>query len=178
LRAASLTLSLPVALALALAAEGGPASAETPPPIDLRLAGMSYVLSNAGEVALVIEAARAEVSPGSGRIELSGVRARLGALAGSGSERGGLEFACERGSLDLGAREFLAAGAVTGRLQDGREIRTERLRYEHARAFVSSDAPVALRAGDAAYRGGGFRYWVKEDRFRLTGGARAVQGAP
>ena len=24
--------------------------------------------------------------------------------------------------------------------------------------------------------GGGFRYWVREDRFRLSGGARIVQG--
>ena len=36
--------------------------------------------------------------------------------------------------------------------------------------------PVALRDGTGIFKGGGFQYWVRENRFRLTDGARIVQG--
>jgi len=138
---------------------------------------MSYVLSRAGEVALVVEAKRADVSPHTGRIELAGVRARVGAAAGAREELGGFELTCARGVLDLDAREFTALGAIDGRMRDGRTLRTERLRYRHDRGALSSDAPVVLRDDTGEYEGGGFQYWVRTDRFRLTGGARISQGA-
>jgi LPS export ABC transporter protein LptC len=132
---------------------------------------MSYVLSRGDTVELVIEARRAAVSPSDGRVELAGVRARVGASP----EAGGLELVCDRGTLDLEAREFVARGRVDARMPDGRTLRTERLRYRHARGLVSSDAPVALRDEVGTYQGGGFEYWVRENRIRLTGGARIEQ---
>lgn len=137
---------------------------------------MSYVLSRGDWVELVVEAHRAEVLPQAGRIELGGVRARIARLPGTAPEAGGLEFVCERGSLDLAAREFVAQGRVAGRTPSGRTLRTQRLRYQHDRGLVSSAAPVALSDDSGEYRGGGFEYWVREDRFRLSGGARIVQG--
>ncbi|MFI5320038.1 MAG: LPS export ABC transporter periplasmic protein LptC [Myxococcota bacterium] len=137
---------------------------------------MSYVLSRAGVVDFQVEAKRAEISPGTGRIELIGVRARVGGLAGAAQELSGLELVCRRGSLDLETREFSAAGGVDGRMQDGRTLRTERLRYRHDSGVVTSDAPVALRDATGDFSGGGFQLWVRTNRFRLTGGARIVQG--
>ncbi len=164
-----------MAFAAFAAALAFPAVAETPSTVGLSLDGMSYVLSRDGAVELSIEARRAEVAPRTGRISLAGVRARVGSLAGS-REVGGLEFVCDRGALDLAAREFVASGRIDGRTPDGRRFRTERLRYRHDLGLVSSDAPVALHDEMGDYRGGGFQYWVRGDRFRLTGGARIEQG--
>jgi LPS export ABC transporter protein LptC len=164
------------ALALLAATLAPPASAETPPAVGLTLDGMTYVLSHGDAVDLVVEAHRAEASPRSGRIELAGVRARITSPRTAGREAGSLELVCERGELDLETREFVASGRVAGRMQDGRILETERLRYGHADGVVSSDSPVSLRDEAGEYRGGGFQYWVRDDRFRLTGGARIVQG--
>jgi hypothetical protein len=166
------------AAALVAAAYPTGVRAEAPGAAELTLSGMSYVLSRAGEVALLVEAKRAQVSPRAGRVELAGVRARVGAAAGGRSELGGFELACARGTLDLDAQEFTAFGGIDGRMRDGRTLRTERLLYRHERAAITGDAPVALRDQTGEYQGGGFEYWVRNDRFRLTGGARISQGAP
>jgi hypothetical protein len=166
-----LTLGSVLALAAAL-----PVVAETPPAAGLTLDGMSYVLSRGEAVDLVVEAHRAEVLPRTGRVTLAGVRARIASSPGAGPEAGALELVCERGELNLEAQEFVALGRVAARTPGGRLLQTERLRYRHARGVVSSDAPVALSDESGDYRGGGFEYWVREDRFRLTGGARIVQG--
>jgi Lipopolysaccharide-assembly, LptC-related len=137
---------------------------------------MSYVLSHGDAVELVVEAHRAEISPRSGRVALVGVRARIASPSGAAPAAGGLELVCERGELDLETREFVASGGVAGRMQDGRTLHTERLRYRHAEGVVSSDAPVSMSDEAGEYRGRGFQYWVRADRFRLTGGARIVQG--
>lgn len=164
------------ALALLAATLTAPASAETPPAVGLTLDGMSYVLSHGAAIDLVVQARRAEISPRSGRVELAGVRARIAGPRVGRRESGSLELVCERGELDLGTREFVASGHVAGRMQDGRTLATERLRYDHARGVVSGDTPVLLSDEAGEYRGGGFQYWVRDDRFRLTGGARIVQG--
>jgi hypothetical protein len=159
-----------------LAALALPAVAETQPAVGLTLDGMSYVLSRGSEVDLVIDAKRARVSLQAGRIALAGVRARVGPRVGAPQSAGAFEFACDRGELDLATREFVASGHIGGRLQDGRTLRADRLRYRHELGVVSSDAPVSLEDEAGDYRGGGFQYWVREDRFRLTGGARIRQG--
>jgi hypothetical protein len=167
---------LPLALACFAAAQTAPAAAETPPAVGLTLEGMTYVLSHGDTTDLVVDAHRAEVSPSTGRVALAGVRAHIASLPGAAPQAGGLELVCEHGELDLGTREFVARGRVAGRTPGGRTLRTERLRYRHERGLISSDAPVAMSDDSGEYRGGGFQYWVREDRFRLTGGARVVQG--
>lgn len=156
-------------------------AAETPPAIGatgLTLGGMSYALARGSASEVLIEAESAQVSPVDGRVELAGVRARLGSFAGAGSQVGGLELTCEGGTLDVDAREFQARGRVEGRTGDGRVFRTERLRYRHDQGVVATDAPVWIRDAAGTYRGGGFRYWVRENRFRLVGGASIVRGGP
>jgi hypothetical protein len=163
-------------LAAALAAWFPIASlAETPRAVALALDGMRYVLARGGKAEVVVEAERADVSPQSGRIELSGVRARLGKLAGQSADLGGLELSCARGTLDLEAREFSAIGRVEGRTQDGRSFVTDGIRYRHDRGLVASDAPVLLSDEAGETRGGGFQFWVRENRFRVSGGATVVR---
>ena len=153
-------------------------ASEAQRPVALSLDGMRYVLARGGEAEVVVEAERADVSPGSGRIELTGVHAQLGrsaAMAGKSADLGGLELKCERGTLDLEAREFSASGRVEGRTADRRTFATERIRYHHDRRLVAGDAPVVLRDVAGETRGGGFQFWVRENRFRLTGGASVVR---
>jgi hypothetical protein len=137
---------------------------------------MSYVLSRGEVVELRVEAHRAEVSPRERRIDLQGVRARVASAPGAPPQAAELELVCEHGALDLAAQEFTASGRVAGRTGAGRTLRTERLRYRHDRGLISGDAPVVLSDESGDYRGGGFQYWIREDRFRLTRGARIVQG--
>jgi hypothetical protein len=133
-------------------------------------------MAEGGTARLAVEAHRAQVLPGSGRISLRGVRARVASVPGAPARTGGIELVCERGQLDLATGEFLADGGVAARTAGGRLLRTEQLRYVHARGLISGRAPVALSDDSGDYRGGGFEYWVRSDRFRLTGGARIVQG--
>lgn len=175
MRSNCLAFRLSVAATL-VGALSSPVAAETPPAVGLTLDGMTYVLSRGGLTELQIEAKRAEISPRTAHVELVGVRARLGALAGSSQQAGGLEFVCQRGSLDLEAREFRAVGGITGRMPDGRTLQAQQLRYRQDRGLVSSETPVALRDGTGIFKGGGFQYWVRENRFRLTDGARIVLG--
>jgi hypothetical protein len=166
-------LALPLALAAGLGARA--VAAQTPPPVGLALDGMSYVLSRGDAVELRIEAQRADVSPAGGMVQLHGVRARIEAASGQPAAAG-MELVCQRGELDLRTREFVALGNVAASAPGGRFLRTERLVFRQEEGVVSSDAPVALTDASGDYRGGGFVYWVREDRFRLTGGARIVQG--
>jgi hypothetical protein len=88
---------------------------------------------------------------------------------------GALDMTCERGTFEMGSGDFLAEGDVQGTTGDGRQFRTERLRYQHQRGLVAPNAPVVIRDAAGTYRGGGFRYMVKENRFRLLGGATVEQ---
>ncbi len=141
---------------------------------------MTYAASRGEASELVVEATEARVSPAEARVELEGVRARVGAAArgeGALGSLGGLELSCERGTLRLDTRDFVADGRVQGHTGDGREFRTESLRYQHDRGLVATDSPVWIREAAGSYRGDGFRYWVRENRFRLLG-AKVVRGEP
>lgn len=166
-----------IALAAAAAALAIPAFSQSSG-ASVSIEGMSFALSRGGANELIVEAERAEVAAVGGGVALRAVYARLGSFAGASGGPGGLELRCATGTLDAGSGQFRAEGQVTGRTGDGREFRTERLDYRHDRGLVSSDAPVWIRDSAGTYRGGGFRYWVRENRFRLVGGASIVQGEP
>jgi hypothetical protein len=144
-------------------------AAQAPRPVGLALSGMSYVLASGERSELVVEAQRAEVSPATGRIALTGVRAKL---------PGALELECAHGVLDLAAQEFFASGGAVGRTAVGSAFETERLRYAHARGVVTSDAPVVWRERAQVFRGRGLEYFVRQGRLRLLGGASISEEAP
>jgi LPS export ABC transporter protein LptC len=144
---------------------------EAPSETILHLQGMTYV-SSKGEVnEVVLDAERAHILPDRDVAHLEQVRANLSAADGEGA----LSLVCERGTFEMSSGDFLAEGNVQGITGDGRRFFTDSLRYSHEQALVTTNLPVVIREETGTYRGGGFRYHVRENRFRLLGGATVVQ---
>jgi LPS export ABC transporter protein LptC len=137
----------------------------------LEIEGMTYVASQGAENELVLEAERARYRAGRSLVHLEGVQARVAPGAG----QPGFEMTCAQADFDLGRSDFQARGQVRGRTRDGREIATDRLSYRHDEGLVSTDDPVVIRDVTGTYRGGGFRYRVKDGSFQLVGGASVEQ---
>ncbi len=164
-----------VALLCGAGLSGAALAAGDPVPAELSVVGMTYVASNGARNEVIVEAERAEIGRGERVAHLQDVHARVGSFAAAGAPEGGLELRCERGSFDLDAGDLTAEGKVRGTTADGRRFETERLRYRRATGRVTTEAPVVIRDGFGTLRGAGFEYWVKENRFRLIGGASVVQ---
>jgi LPS export ABC transporter protein LptC len=137
----------------------------------LEIAGMTYVASQGSSNELVLDARRARYRAGRSLVHLEGVEARVA----PGAEQPGFEMTCAEADFDLAKSDFQARGDVRGRTRDGREIQTDRLSYRHEEGLVSTDAPVVIRDAGGTYRGGGFRYRVRDGSFQLVGGASVEQ---
>lgn len=85
------------------------------------------------------------------------------------------EVSCDEGELDLATNDFIARGGVVGHTRQGLAFEADWLRYDHELGELYTDGPVVITESFGTYRGGGFRYDVKERRFRLHGGASMVQ---
>lgn len=144
---------------------------EAPAETVLHLRGMTYVASKGEVNEVVLDADRARILPEQDVAHLEQVRANLSAVDGGGA----LSLVCERGTFEMSSGDFLAEGNVRGTTGDGRRFFTDSLRYSHEQALVSTNRPVVIREETGTYRGGGFRYHVRENRFRLLGGATVVQ---
>ena len=68
----------------------------------------------------------------------------------------------------------MARGDVHGRTEGGREFESDWVRYDHTEGVLFTEAPVLITEAGATFRGGGFRYYVRESRFSLLGGAEVV----
>jgi LPS export ABC transporter protein LptC len=158
---------------LAAAAAQGTAALEA----DLTVDGMTFVSSAGSQNDAIVAAERATVGRADRRANLAGVHARIGKAAGarSGTE-GGLELRCQRASFDLDTGDLTAEGDVTGVTADGRSFETQRVSYDRDTGRVSTRDPVVIRDAFGTIRGAGFEYWVRENRFRLIGGASVEQG--
>lgn len=171
---AAVRRGLPIrALAALLVAAGAvfasPLAAQEEPVLEIE--GMTYVASQGADNELVLEAQRARYRAGRSLVHLEGVQARVAPGAG----QPGFEMTCAQADFDLGRSDFQARGQVRGRTRDGREIATDRLSYRHDQGLVSTDDPVVIRDANGTYRGGGFRYRVKDGSFQLVGGASVEQ---
>lgn len=144
-------------------------------PAELSVVGMTYVSSNGARNEVIVEAERARIGRGERVAHLDNVHARVGSFAAAGSPEGGLELRCDRGSFDLDAGDLTAEGKVRGTTADGRRFETEHLVYRRDTGRVTTQSPVVIRDGFGTLRGAGFEYWVRENRFRLIGGASVVQ---
>lgn len=138
----------------------------------VRLSGMTFVSSQDGKNELVLRSDRVEIPAGSQEARLEVVELELGA----NEEMPGMQLTCDRGLLDLATHDVRAEGNVRGRTVDGRAFNTDWLVYSSEKGLVSSDAFVRLQEGAHTLEGKGFKYYVEEDRFVLSGGARVVQG--
>lgn len=144
---------------------GGAASADPP----LKLSGMTFVSSEGTVHRVVVRAATAILYPDTNLVELEGgVHAQLEGSEGSKS----LDLRCERGEYDLSSNDFFAVGTVEGRFADGRTFRGPWMRYQADQGLAFSDAPVEIVDGLQTLVGQkGLRYWVRDERLQLRGGA-------
>ena len=144
------------------------AVAESPP---LVLTGMTFISSRGEDTEVVVHAERARFRPEADVADLDVVRARVSTVG----KEGVVEIECDEGTLNLKSNSFWARGNVTGRTGDGRDFEAPWVRYDHSDGLLFTDAPVLLHDAGTTLRGGGFRYYVEEQRFRLIGGAQVVQ---
>lgn len=159
------------ALAVAAALPGAARAAEPATRADVALQGMTFVSSRAGARDVVVEARRATLQPETNVALLEDVHTIFEGRPGAP----GFELHCDRGELRTTTNDFTASGNVRGRTSDGRSFTTEWVRYDHARGLAYTDAPVEITESGGSYQGGGFRYLVREQRFRLLGGASLVR---
>ena len=140
---------------------------------ELRVSGMTFVGSRAGASEFVVRAERAVFLPDNDVAALEDVEVTSETASDSGRA---FAVSCDRGELDVMTNDFLAEGNVRGRTGDGQFYRAPWVRYEHERALLYTDAPVVMQDATGRFRGDGFRYFVKQGRFRLLGNVSLEQG--
>jgi len=133
----------------------------------LTIAGMTFVQSDGETAAMVVEAERGRLDPQTNIVHLESVTTRVSGNA----ERSGFELTCDQGELTLGDHALLATGNVRGKTADGRTFVAPWVRYDPKKEIAYTDAPVEIEEANGSLHGGGFRYHVREGRFRLLGGA-------
>lgn len=138
---------------------------------ELRVQGMTFVGSRGDVSEFVVRAEQGVFVPATRIAHLSDVEV----VSEEGADGEGFEVRCDRGELDVETSDFFAEGNVRGTTGDGRSYTAPWVRYQHDRALLFSDAPVVMRDPTGTFRGDGFRYFVKERRFRLLGNVSLVQ---
>ena len=133
----------------------------------LEVRGMTFVQSDGSSAEMIVEAQRGELEPEANVVHLETVRTVVSGTA----ERAGFEMTCDQGELALADHALYASGNVRGRTADGRSFSTSWVRYDPKKELAYTDAPVEIEDETGRLSGGGFRYLVKEGRFRLLGGA-------
>ncbi len=133
--------------------------------------GMTFVASEGESNELLLRAERARFHPDRQVAELEEVEVEVA----PGPERVGFEMRCDAGLLNLATEDFVAEGHVVGTIEGGRQFEALWVAYDEDRGVLYTDEPVLIVDENGRYRGGGFRYFVNEGRFRLEGGATVVQ---
>jgi len=137
----------------------------------LQVTGMTFVGSRDSVRDIVVRSQRAKFRTDTKVAELDGVRAELS----EGGEGRSFKMTCDRAELDLQKNDFLAEGNVEGYTDDGQRVFAPWVRYDHAKGLVYSDAPVRMVDDSGSFRGDGFRYHVRDQRFQLLGNVRVEQ---
>jgi LPS export ABC transporter protein LptC len=137
----------------------------------IHLENMTFVASAEGENEVMLAAEQARFKTFEKVAHLQTVHALLASEGGTT----GLDMRCERATIQIETNDFDAEGNVRGTTGDGKRFRTEKMRYVHGSGIVSSNSPVEIRDETGTYRGAGFRYYLRENRFQLRGAATVVQ---
>ncbi|MAG34220.1 MAG: hypothetical protein CL908_25355 [Deltaproteobacteria bacterium] len=137
----------------------------------LQIRGMTFVASEGEANEILLRAERAQFYPDRQVADLEIVEVEVA----PGSDRVGFEMQCDEGQLNLALQSFVAEGHVVGTIEGGRQFEALWVAYDEAKGVLYTDEPVLIVDQDGRYRGGGFRYFINENRFRLQGGASVVQ---
>lgn len=170
-RRTSTRLAAVVSALAALAVGSGVPAAELAEATSLRVTGMTFVGSRAGEREVVLRSQVARFRPETQVAELQDVSA----LVTDAAEGRSFTMTCARVELDIETNDFLAEGDVRGRIGEGQRYAAPWVRYEHERGLLYTDAPVVMEDATGSFRGDGFRYHVEERRFELLGNVRVEQ---
>jgi LPS export ABC transporter protein LptC len=147
-----------------------PAAASAEAPV-LHVTGMTFVGSRDSAREILVRSERAKFHTDTKVAELEGVRAEVS----EGGDNKRFSMTCERAELDLQKNDFRAEGNVEGRTDEGQRVFAPWVRYDHAAGLLYSDAPVRMIDDSGSFRGDGFRYHVKDKRFKLLGNVRVEQ---
>jgi LPS export ABC transporter protein LptC len=132
---------------------------------------MTFVGNQGASAQLVLDSERAVFHPDTDVAELEAVRAVY-----RDEEKGeSFEMTCERAELDVETNDFVAAGNVRGVTADGQHYSAPVVRYQHAEGLLHSDRRVRMQDDTGSFEADGFRYLVREERFKLLGNVRVVQ---
>ncbi len=137
--------------------------------LDVR--GMTFVASEGSFNEIVLRADIARFYPDRQVADLE----RVDVEVAPGGDRIGFEMRCDAGRLNLSTQDFVAEGHVVGTIEGHRQFEALWVAYDEEKGVLYTDEPVLIVDEDGRYRGGGFRYFVNEQRFRLQGGATVVQ---
>jgi len=137
----------------------------------LQITGMTFVSSHDSMREIVVRSLHAKFHTDTKVAELDGVQAEV-----SEGDRGrSFSMTCKQAELDLEKNDFFAQGDVKGVTEEGQHVFAPWVRYDHEKGVVFSDAPVHMTDRSGSFRGDGFRYQVKERRFKLLGNVRVEQ---
>ena len=137
----------------------------------LHVKGMTFVASEGSANEILLRAERAEFYPEREVADLEVVDVEVTPADG----RLGFRMRCDEGQLNLSTRAFIAEGHVVGTIEGDRQFEAAWVAYDEVKGVLYTDDPVLIVDQDGRYRGGGFRYFVNEARFKLLGGATFVQ---
>lgn len=137
----------------------------------MHVTGMTFVASEGSENEVLVRARQARFYPDHEVADLEDVAV----VVAPGPGRTGFEMRCDRGRLNLATQSFVAEGSVSGTIEGGRSFEARWVAYDDGKRVLYTDEPVVIVDRGGSYRGGGFRYFVDERRFRLEGGASIVQ---
>ena len=171
-------VGLALALAPALSRAAPPAAVDVAasPPLAssvLRFTGLTFVGSRDDGGELVLRSARGVFRPATEIADLEDVTA----VFSENEEGDGFTLSCDRAELNLESHDFEAEGNVVGVTGKGQRYATERAVYTHASGLLHSAAPVTMSDDMGTFRGDGFRYDVREGKFKLLGNV-SVEQAP
>ncbi len=137
----------------------------------LHVTGMTFVASEGSANEILVRAETARFYPEREIADLVEVHVHVA----PGDGRLGFEMRCDEGRLNLATQDFVAQGHVVGTIEGDRQFEALWVVYDEEKGVLYTDDPVLIVDRDGRYRGGGFRYFVNEERFRLEGGATFVQ---
>ena len=137
----------------------------------LDVTGMTFVASEGSANEILLRAKTAQFYPEREIAELVDVDVQVA----PGEGRLGFVMRCDEGRLNLATQDFVAEGHVAGTIEGNRQFEALWVAYDEEEGVLYTDDPVLIVDQGGRYQGGGFRYFVNEDRFRLEGGATVVQ---
>jgi hypothetical protein len=136
----------------------------------LHVRGMTFVASEGSANEILLRSVTAEFYPEREVADLVDVEVQVA----PGDGRLGFQMRCDSGRLNLATQGFVAEGHVVGTIEEDRQFEALWVAYDEQKGVLYTDDPVLIVDQGGRYRGGGFRYFINEERFLLEGGATVV----